>query len=104
MGVLADARQAAAGRREATELLEELHFLYEASVRLMLGLGRVDELEGDDFPILMRRSPDSRVPPDAELVVQRLGPIESSLVAMTSAYPASRTLEVQGAPGSTATG
>jgi len=43
--------------REATELLEELHFLYEASVRLMLGLGRVDELEGDDFPILIRDPP-----------------------------------------------
>jgi hypothetical protein len=54
---------------EVTELLEELHFLYEASVRLVLGLGRVNKLEGDDFPILMRRPPDSRVPADAELLV-----------------------------------
>jgi hypothetical protein len=37
---------------EVIELLEELHFLHEASVRLVLGRGRVDKLEGDDSPIL----------------------------------------------------
>jgi len=58
---------------EVTELLKELHFLHKASVRLVLGLGRVDQLEGDDFPILIRRPPDSRVPADAELLVQRPG-------------------------------
>jgi hypothetical protein len=40
-------------------------------VRLVLDL--VDQLEGDDFPILMRRPPDSRVPADAELLVQHPG-------------------------------
>jgi hypothetical protein len=86
---------------EVIELLEELHFLHEASVRLVLGRGRVDKLEGDDSPILMRhaRPPDSRVPADAELSCSVQGSIESPLVAVTSAYPASRTLEVQGAPG-----
>jgi hypothetical protein len=57
---------------EVAEFPEELDFLDETAVRLMLRLRGVDQLKGDLFTTTVtRRAPDRRVPADAEPLAQR---------------------------------